>query len=209
MNVKEKPASGNLIVGITEDGKSVVINHPDLQPDAEGVGHIVFSPDQAVNLCLLIWKKLNIIRGLSCAHCGDAITDKGGWATAQFRYCFKDACQQEFYKEAQAMIRKVNPDLAGKLEAATLPKVRKENPFTTVDVLNERPMPDEAYVNAPMRVFGEIYDTHFPQSERPLTDEASLPAHFTCPTCKRVSYNPNDLREGYCGACHEFTGAKR
>lgn len=30
---------------------------------------------------------------------------------------------------------------------------------------------------------------------------------FTCPTCYRVSYNPNDEREGYCGNCHAFTGA--
>jgi hypothetical protein len=29
---------------------------------------------------------------------------------------------------------------------------------------------------------------------------------FTCPRCKRTSYNPNDAREGYCGACHDFTG---
>ena len=31
---------------------------------------------------------------------------------------------------------------------------------------------------------------------------------FTCPVCKRVSHNPNDLREGYCGACHDFTGER-
>lgn len=29
---------------------------------------------------------------------------------------------------------------------------------------------------------------------------------FTCPTCGRTSANPNDVREGYCGACHAFTG---
>lgn len=28
---------------------------------------------------------------------------------------------------------------------------------------------------------------------------------FTCPRCRRTSYNPNDVREGYCGACHDWT----
>lgn len=35
--------------------------------------------------------------------------------------------------------------------------------------------------------------------------EAS-PVSFTCPACGKTSYNPNDAREGYCGACHAFTG---
>lgn len=37
---------GYLEVGIDEDGQ-VVVNHPDLKPDENGVGHIVFSPNQA------------------------------------------------------------------------------------------------------------------------------------------------------------------
>lgn len=31
-------------------------------------------------------------------------------------------------------------------------------------------------------------------------------ADFTCPTCGATSHHPIDAREGYCGACHEFTG---
>jgi len=27
---------------------------------------------------------------------------------------------------------------------------------------------------------------------------------FVCPHCKRVSYNRNDVRERYCGACHRW-----
>jgi hypothetical protein len=27
---------------------------------------------------------------------------------------------------------------------------------------------------------------------------------FTCPVCGAVSYNPNDIREQYCGRCHKF-----
>lgn len=37
----------------------------------------------------------------------------------------------------------------------------------------------------------------------------SLPARlpvFTCPKCNQSSTNPNDVREGYCGACHWWTG---
>jgi ribosomal protein S27AE len=29
---------------------------------------------------------------------------------------------------------------------------------------------------------------------------------FTCPHCGRTSWNANDIRERYCGACHWWTG---
>jgi hypothetical protein len=32
---------------------------------------------------------------------------------------------------------------------------------------------------------------------------------FTCPRCHATSYNPNDVREGYCGNCHDRTGVPR
>ena len=44
---------GVLEVGRTEDHE-VIINHPDLEPDENGVGHIVFSPDQARDLARLL-----------------------------------------------------------------------------------------------------------------------------------------------------------
>lgn len=28
-----------------------------------------------------------------------------------------------------------------------------------------------------------------------------------CPRCQMVSFNPNDVREGYCGHCHDWTTA--
>jgi hypothetical protein len=28
---------------------------------------------------------------------------------------------------------------------------------------------------------------------------------ITCPGCGRTSWNPNDVREGYCGFCHDWT----
>lgn len=45
---------GFLWVGHTDDTHEVVINHPDLEPDEDGVGHIVFSIAQARNLALLL-----------------------------------------------------------------------------------------------------------------------------------------------------------
>jgi hypothetical protein len=48
--------TGVLEVGTNGRGE-VVINHPDLEPDENGVGHIVFSPDQAENLARLLRRK--------------------------------------------------------------------------------------------------------------------------------------------------------
>lgn len=47
--------SGFLEVGRNDKGE-IVINHPDLKPDEQGVGHIVFSPNQARNLADLLNK---------------------------------------------------------------------------------------------------------------------------------------------------------
>jgi hypothetical protein len=47
---------GYLEVGTNGEGE-VVINHPDLKPDKNGVGHIVFSPNQARSLARLLLKK--------------------------------------------------------------------------------------------------------------------------------------------------------
>lgn len=29
---------------------------------------------------------------------------------------------------------------------------------------------------------------------------------FTCPRCSATSHHPTDEAEGYCGACHDWTG---
>lgn len=29
---------------------------------------------------------------------------------------------------------------------------------------------------------------------------------FRCPECGAVSYHPEDIRQGYCGRCHKWTG---
>jgi len=52
---------GYLEVGISPDRQEVIVNHPDLKPDENGVGHIVFSPSQARNFAYLLIQKANEI----------------------------------------------------------------------------------------------------------------------------------------------------
>ena len=33
---------------------------------------------------------------------------------------------------------------------------------------------------------------------------SDLPDSITCPQCGKTSHNPNDVRERYCGFCHQF-----
>lgn len=37
-------------------------------------------------------------------------------------------------------------------------------------------------------------------------DSGADPMSYVCPRCAARSFNPNDLREKYCGACHDWTG---
>jgi hypothetical protein len=50
------PGENFLWVGLTADGREVVIHHPRLLTDERGVGHIIFSPDQARGLAKLLNK---------------------------------------------------------------------------------------------------------------------------------------------------------
>ncbi len=47
--------AGTLEVG-RNDNFEIVVNHPDLSPDENGVGHIVFSPRQARQFARLLLK---------------------------------------------------------------------------------------------------------------------------------------------------------
>lgn len=44
------------------------------------------------------------------------------------------------------------------------------------------------------------------QHEDPLPPitPTPLPPSITCPRCLMTSFNPNDIRERYCGACHQY-----
>jgi hypothetical protein len=54
---RDAKGCGFLEVGVSQDGKDVVLNHPDLLVDDQGVGHIVFSPAEARGLALTLLKK--------------------------------------------------------------------------------------------------------------------------------------------------------
>ena len=63
-----------LEVGTTGNGE-VVINHPDLEPDENGVGHIVFSVEQARDLANLLMSKA-----------ADAVAERGDLKTIFTNY---------------------------------------------------------------------------------------------------------------------------
>jgi hypothetical protein len=44
------PVAGVLEVGVDPATGEVIVNHPNLSPDDDGVGHIVFSQNQAIEL---------------------------------------------------------------------------------------------------------------------------------------------------------------
>lgn len=39
-----------------------------------------------------------------------------------------------------------------------------------------------------------------------MSSDLSYGTPFKCPICKKVSHNPNDKINSYCGNCHQFTG---
>lgn len=41
-------------------------------------------------------------------------------------------------------------------------------------------------------------------SKRGIRPDHERLASISCPFCQRVSYNPNDIAQKYCGACHRF-----
>jgi len=45
------------------------------------------------------------------------------------------------------------------------------------------------------------------QLEREAEAAASAPS-ISCPRCGMTSCNPNDIREGYCGNCHDWTTSR-
>lgn len=56
-------AGGFLEVGITEK-REVIINHPKLEVDENGLGHIVFSPNQARGLAKVLLEKADLAEHL-------------------------------------------------------------------------------------------------------------------------------------------------
>lgn len=55
--------SGHLEVGLNDDNEIVIV-HPDIESDKDGVGHIVFSIEQAESLSGILQKKILEAKGL-------------------------------------------------------------------------------------------------------------------------------------------------
>ncbi len=62
-----------LWVGQSLDGRDVVVNHPNIQPDADGAGYIVFSPRQARALAELLLKHAEQIEARKEPSCDEVV----------------------------------------------------------------------------------------------------------------------------------------
>lgn len=99
-------AQGVLEVGT--DGKGeVVINHSDLKPDENGVGHIVFSVEQARNLANLLMSKS-----------ADAAVERGDIKTTFTNYSRRLWSEEECRIMVNASLAKLIDDAGGILTIA-------------------------------------------------------------------------------------------
>jgi hypothetical protein len=96
-----------LEVGTNGRGE-VVINHPDLQPDDEGVGHIVFSVEQARNLANLLLSKA-----------ADAASERGDLKTQFINKSRRLWTEDECRIMVNAALAKLIDDAGGLLTIAT------------------------------------------------------------------------------------------
>ena len=64
---RKGPPAGFLEVGCNDNGE-VVVNHPDLEPDENGVGHIVFSPAEARAFANLLLRHADTAQHSHCVQ---------------------------------------------------------------------------------------------------------------------------------------------
>lgn len=41
-----------------------------------------------------------------------------------------------------------------------------------------------------------------------MPEPTPAPRSLTCPRCRMVTYNPTDIKEGYCAQCEDYTSGK-
>ena len=92
-----------LEVGTNGNGE-VVINHPDLEPDEKGVGHIVFSVEQARNLADLLMSKT-----------ADAAVERGDFKSTVTNYSRRMWSEEECHIMVNASLAKLIDDAGGML----------------------------------------------------------------------------------------------
>lgn len=99
-------AKGTLEVGTNGAGE-VVINHPDLEPDENGVGHIVFSVEEARNLATLLLDKA-----------ADAVVERGDLNTTFTNHSRRVWSEEECRIMINASVAKLIDDAGGMLTIA-------------------------------------------------------------------------------------------
>jgi len=94
---------GTLEVGTDGHGE-VVINHPDLKPDQNGIGHIVFSVEQARNLANLLLSKA-----------ADAAVERGDIKTSFTNHSRRLWSEEECRVMVNAALLKLIDDAGGRI----------------------------------------------------------------------------------------------
>lgn len=101
-----RPPKGFLEVGTNGKGE-VVVNHPDLEPDEKGVGHIVFSVEEARNLANLLMSKA-----------ADASVERGDVKTTFTNYSRRLWSEEECRIMVNAALAKLIDDAGGLMTIA-------------------------------------------------------------------------------------------
>ena len=99
-------SENTLEVGTNGNGE-VVVNHPDLKPDKDGVGHIIFSVEQARNLANLLMSKA-----------ADAVVERGDLKTTFTNYSIRLWSEEECRIMVNASLAKLIDDAGGLLTIA-------------------------------------------------------------------------------------------
>lgn len=99
-------SKGFLEVGTDGHGE-VVVNHPDLEPDENGVGHIVFSVEEARNLANLLLSKA-----------ADAAVERGDIKTSFTNHSRRMWSEEECRVMVNASLSKLIDDAGGLLTIA-------------------------------------------------------------------------------------------
>lgn len=137
--------------------------------------------------------------GRCACGCGLAVGDDSPSA-----YYATDHCQRR-YLSARATNAQ---DVYDRADAALVPVGADHVPVP----LDGRPaVPDFASAFDGLRRYAagfremlEHGHIRFPPPAGPIAD--TQPDVFTCPDCGRRSTHPEDIRQGYCRACHDWTG---
>ncbi len=110
----------------TNGAGEVVINHPDLKPDKDGVGHIVFSVEQARGLANLLLSKS-----------ADAAVERGDIKTSFTNHSRRLWSEEECRIMVNAALAKIIDDVGGSLTIAVSDLFKCANKGTLAMALSD------------------------------------------------------------------------